>query len=51
LDTKKSRRFGEEKHGRAYTRKEEVEIIKKEMGSGYHRRLANECIRCGTSCL
>jgi hypothetical protein len=32
-------------------RKEEEGATKKEIGSGYHKQLANECIRCGTSCL
>jgi hypothetical protein len=44
-------RFGKENHGRVYTRKEEEGATKKEMGSGYQRRIANECIGCGTSCL
>jgi hypothetical protein len=42
-------KIGDANHGRVFTRKEKEEATKKEMGSGYHRRFANECIGCGTS--
>jgi hypothetical protein len=42
---------GLEKRIRVYARKEEEWAIIERRGSGYHRRNANECIVCGTSCL